>query len=680
MSTTTVTATTPAASRTVARTIAPAAVLGGIVLVSAVARMLVAWQHASPIIFPDEYIYAALGQGFAHGSVGEIRGASAHFGALLAPLVTAPAWLLHDPVLAYRAVQALNAVAMSLAAVPVYLLGRKLRLSPAISLAAAALAVALASLDYVGNVLAEPYAYPLALGAVLAGVSALERPSRRAHALFLALALLATLARLQFVALPPAFAVAAVAVGLRERRLRAALREQLPTIALCLAGAVVLAVAGVGYYSGALKLGSPAARIESAGSNLLVLAVACGWVIVPGALLGLGYAFARPGDRRELAFAALTTTTLVALLGEAAVYGKPVHERYLFYVVPLLALAFGLYARRGWPRRLRHALIGVVLLVLASTTPLTDLGERGETNSATLVAVHWLRNHSSTPGQASLYVLLALTAATLVLIVLSARPAPATAFATTFAVALAAVGSAASAAYTTHQARSAKVDFFGSHPRTWIDRQGSSPVTLLESFGDRRLDAMSQLFWNRTATRVASLPGAQGIDAFGQPRARIAPDGTLTVAGKAPRGRVAVDGYEAWVQLAGAHRVASVRSYDLWRVDGRLRLQLYFPGRYRDGWTSPLAAAEVWSAHGGTVRFTVTLPHASDPTTLAAKLPSGRLLKFRLHPGATRAVTLPVCHGGHEEIKLYFSTRGFVDGRMVSAQTGAPRFTPGAGC
>ena len=45
---------------------------------------------------------------------------------MLEPLLAAPFWLFHDPALAYRLTQAENALSMSLAAVPVYLLVRRL--------------------------------------------------------------------------------------------------------------------------------------------------------------------------------------------------------------------------------------------------------------------------------------------------------------------------------------------------------------------------------------------------------------------------------------------------------------------------------------------------------------------------------------------------------------------------
>ena len=101
---------------------------------------------------------------------------------------------------------------MSLAAVPVYLLVRRLGGGAWAALAAAALTVASPDLFFSSFVLADPIAYPLVLGAVYVGVCALAEPSRRLQLGFAALAVLATFARIQYVFLPLVFVAAALVV------------------------------------------------------------------------------------------------------------------------------------------------------------------------------------------------------------------------------------------------------------------------------------------------------------------------------------------------------------------------------------------------------------------------------------------------------------------------------------
>ncbi|HSP70771.1 MAG TPA: hypothetical protein VLN26_00275, partial [Gaiellaceae bacterium] len=418
------------------RALSPAAVLTVLVGLSFLVRLAVVWQQATPTIYPDEYIYTELGRSIATHGLPLIRDGSAHFPALLAPLLTAPAWLIHDVGAAYRVVQALQALAMSLAAIPVFLLGRGLRLSNGLSLAAAAVALVVPDYMFASYVISEPFAYPLALGAVAAGVVALERPTLRTQGLFLALAGLAALARIQFVVLPAAFALALVAVGLRERRLRRALREQRLPLSLFGLGALAVGVVGVGYYNDIFSL-HPVRWLNALGANALVLVYASGWVIVPGALVGLALALVRPRDRRELCFAALTAALGVGLFSQAALYGTSVHERYVFYLVPLLALAFGTYVRRGWPHRTYHALVAAALLTAATLEPLTSLSLRGESNAPVLLAVHWVRVHLNSFGGTSMLVLWVVGAASVLLVLLSRRPGAATVFALAFAVALA---------------------------------------------------------------------------------------------------------------------------------------------------------------------------------------------------------------------------------------------------
>ena len=132
--------------------------LPAIVLTSFVLRLAAAFAHATPLYFPDEYIYGGLARSLATSGRLAIRGSSAHFPALLEPLLTAPFWLFGDPLLAYRLTQGLNALAMSLAAVPVYLLARRLGLGSGLALGAAALAVACPDLLDASFVRADPIA------------------------------------------------------------------------------------------------------------------------------------------------------------------------------------------------------------------------------------------------------------------------------------------------------------------------------------------------------------------------------------------------------------------------------------------------------------------------------------------------------------------------------------------
>jgi hypothetical protein len=260
-----------------------ATVLGALVGISAAVRFLLALPHSTPLYFADEYIYSTLAYELATTGRPTVRGEAASFPALL--------WLFGDAGVALRLTQGLNALAMSLAAIPVYLVARKLALGKGFSLGAAALALLVPDFFYVAYVLGEPIAYPLVLGAVYAGVCALSAPTRCNQLAFFALSGLATFARIQFVVLPLAFLGAALIMRTPLRRLRLSL-------ALFALPAVAVAVKGLGYYSGLSELEVDGGEIlHWLATDSMLLAYAAGWLIVPGALVGL----ALPRTREERA-------------------------------------------------------------------------------------------------------------------------------------------------------------------------------------------------------------------------------------------------------------------------------------------------------------------------------------------------------------------------------------------
>ena len=212
--------------------------LTAIVSVSFALRAVASAAHPVPRYFPDEYVYTAIARSLGGGHAPAVRGAPAHFPALLEPLLAAPFHALFDPGLAYRLTQVENALLMSLAAVPVYLLARGLSLSARYALACAAFAVLIPDLVYASYTLADPVAYPFALAAVAAGVAAIARPAHRSQIAFLVFAALAVFARVQYVVIPVAFVTAAVVVD-RRRIFRT---QRLPVVLFALPIVAALAV------------------------------------------------------------------------------------------------------------------------------------------------------------------------------------------------------------------------------------------------------------------------------------------------------------------------------------------------------------------------------------------------------------------------------------------------------
>ena len=200
-------------ARSLVRAVPVWAWLTAIVAVSAVARLFFALRIDAPWIVVDELIYSELARGLAAGDGFAIRGVATHGYGLVYPLVIAPAYLLFDSLPhAYAAVKTINAVAMSLAALPAYFLARRV-LPVGLSLFAAVLAVALPSLLYAGEVMTENVFYPIFLTVVLVFVLTLERPTPARQLLLLGCCVVAYLTRAQALAFFPAIVVAPVVLG-----------------------------------------------------------------------------------------------------------------------------------------------------------------------------------------------------------------------------------------------------------------------------------------------------------------------------------------------------------------------------------------------------------------------------------------------------------------------------------
>ena len=191
----------------------------------------------------------------------------------------------------------------------------------------------------------EALAYPLVIAAVYAATRAIAAPTRRAQVAFIALAVLATMARVQFAVLPIVFVLATVLVGARERRTKEALREQLlPLCVFVLAAGAVLASGPahtVGVYRWLFGLHTgPLGVVHWAALDAMTLAYTAGWIIVPGALLGVWLTLARPRSTDELAFGVVAVLLVAALFFEAGLLqasldlGKEIQERYVFYAAP----------------------------------------------------------------------------------------------------------------------------------------------------------------------------------------------------------------------------------------------------------------------------------------------------------------------------------------------------------
>lgn len=240
----------------------------------------------------------------------------------------------------------LNAVLMTSACIPAYLIARGALRSPLGAYAAALLTVLVPWVVLASFLLTESAAYPAFLWAVYLAQRAVARPSPANDVLALAGLVLALLARTQLLVL---FAVVPIAILLRERSLRASATSHRVFAAVTVAGiAAVVVLVAAGHGSG--LLGSYAGTTNGAWisfdmlraftQHAATLAKALG--ILP-AVLGAAWLSTRAVRRESTAL--VGSLAILFVLAEVTSFdvrfgGDLPHDRYLFYAAPLLLIGF----------------------------------------------------------------------------------------------------------------------------------------------------------------------------------------------------------------------------------------------------------------------------------------------------------------------------------------------------
>lgn len=569
------------------------AAIGGLMLGSAVVRFLVAQRHTAPRYWPDEYIYSAISHSLAHGHL-QVRGQPAAFYAILQPLLAAPAWRFLPVYDAYRVIQAGNAIAASLVVLPLWLLGRELRLPRLTTYLVCVYALLVPTLAMIPVTITDFIAYPLVITAVAVGVRALNEPTRGQQALFLCVAGLATLARIQYVVVVPAYLVAAVVID----RLRAPRRHPLVFLALVPAAAgVVLAVTG--YYSvgsGTFRLG----MLKWIGLEGFLLSLTAGVAIVPGAVAGLLHA----NNRVEKAFAAFTSMFILLTFFEAstpaAAEGR-YKERYLLAVVPLLAVAFGMYMNSRRAHRRTVLVVGAALVVAAFGIPVSGYTFNAPYYDSQTLNFAWLLQNHLGASTSSLLILLVVFLGVAVAIAGQwKRPV------TPVALPVAIVWLVAVSVVAVH------IDRVFNKPANapgWVDKAADgSNVTAVATPASGRIELLRQLYWNASVDREVTLDRATPTDTYATPRIQIGPNGELG----GVHGYFLFDRTGTQAAFAGATTVATHGEFTLLNGD-HPRLRTLLENQLSTGWLSPYSWLRAWPADpakpgSAVVRFTLSLP------------------------------------------------------------------------
>jgi glycosyltransferase involved in cell wall biosynthesis len=380
--------------------------LGLIVLTSIAIRVWIGRKMAGPWILVDELIYEHLARSFASSGEFLVRGEHASYGVVY-PVLLAPAFALFDSLTrAYSAVKDINAVLMSIAAIPAYFLARRV-LMPAWSLLAAVFAVALPSLAYTGTLMTENAFYPVFLCVALALVLVLERPTALRQLVLLALVVVAYLTRTQAVVLVPAILSAPIVAALIDRRELRSLRSYLPMFAVSVVGCVAVLVyelarghspfAALGAYEATRNYHySVGAALRWFVYHVADLDLYVG--VIPFAAFVVVVANARYLDRPVRLFTAAALSLSLWLVAQVAVFASTVpapariEERNIFYVAPFLLTALLVWIARGMPRPPRAVVVAAIVAgLLPAVLPYQTLIDTpAESDTLVLLPLWWI--------------------------------------------------------------------------------------------------------------------------------------------------------------------------------------------------------------------------------------------------------------------------------------------------
>ena len=506
--------------RTGPRRVGPAWLwLGALYAVAVVVQLALGLRVKTPWIMVDEIVYSDMARSFADTGHFLIRGEAANYG-FVYPLLLSPAYALFGAMSdVYAWSRVVNALAMSSAVFPAYLLARRVVRTNA-ALVTAGLAVALPSLAYVGTLMTENVFYPIFLWLALALVLMLERPTLQRQLVLLALCALAFLTRAQSVAFVAAVLTAPVALAWIERGRPQRLKAYVPLYGIVVGGGLaVVIVQAIRGLSPASILGSYADTSNS-GYHLwpalrwLVLHIAeldlYLWVL-PFAAFVVLVANARHLDRSMRVFAAAASALAVWLVVEVAVfasqYSHRIEERNLFYLAPLFLIALLAWIERGQPKPPRAAVAAAgIAAALPAAIPFVSLLNI-TAESDTLGYQPWWYLGDAWAGRDSVSVVVVLVSLALgaAFLWLPRRYAPVL----PVLVALGFLATWLPLEQWKHSfprlSQSALAQGIGNADKTWIDHAaGGNDVAVLFT-GGNVLAVWENEFWNRDVDRVYEL-------------------------------------------------------------------------------------------------------------------------------------------------------------------------------
>ena len=634
--------------------------LTALVAVSALIRYALSRQAVAPWIMVDELIYSELAKSFADSGQFLIRDHSTAAYGVVYPALISPAWAAFRSIPdAYAAAKAINSLMMSVAAIPAYLIARRM-LSRWPALAAAVLAVSLPSMVYTATLMTENAFYPIFLFAVLAVVVWIERPTATTTLWVIALVGLAYLTRAQALAFGPAILTAPLLYVWAQRRGWRALRDYGLMYGLVVAGGLLIVV--VQAARGASPLGVLGAYrvagethyhfwpvVEWFWYQIGVLDLSFG--VVPLAAMIVLAVLARREDRRVQSFLAAAIAVTFWLMLEvsafASVHQLRVEERNTFYVVPLFLIALLVWIDRGAPRPARAA--GAAALVagaLPGVLPFTRLITTNAVSDTLTILPIWSLQTALFPiEQTALVVVLACICAAGLFVLVPKRYA-------LVLPALILVYFAVSQKPIEGKHRTASVGalFAGiTLPRDWVDhRVGyAARVTTIWSGQTSAYAIWENEIFNRSLRRFYYLRSQLAGD-LPEQKLKVDPEsGIMTSHGTPVRSRYVLT--DSSVQLEGRELDQDPRTgMTLYETSGPLRQVSQVTGLYpNDTWSGRYASYTRLNCHGGTLTVALASDQAlfTRPQTVIARIGGKEAARVQIPAGGAADLVVPLPRG-----------------------------------
>jgi hypothetical protein len=496
----------------------------------------------------------------------------------------------------------------------------------------------------------------------------------------------AVLTRLQFLVVPVAYLIAVPSAALLCREpLRTALRRHRISLAV-LAGLLSLPVvtggAMLGSYSGAAGLDyDPGSVLSWAGFTAALLPFAAGWLVVPGAVMGIAVLLLRPQTRGEAGVAALVLGSAALILLEvgfiAAGEAERALERYTIYLVPLAFVAFFAYVERGAPGRRAYVALA---LVGAATAWLMPFPARAGTifafDTPTFSVYAQLARWWGHANAATFFAAVPLLGGIAVALVGLRRSAAALGVGLAGVAVLVAAGIPAYAG--DHELTRGTLKLRAGSPPDWVDRSGLGPADYLQLPGGSAHYGWLLETWNRDFGRAIRL-GVPTGDGYATSTAHIEPDGRVLVDGRPLQaGLLVVNDFAAQLELEGVVAARPLDGLTAIRVPSNAHASSLATGLMFDGWASGVTRYQVWPRKPtglGVYAVRFELPPSQEPRRATVAVDGGAVRTIDVLPGRPRTVELPVRGHPVPALRIEVDRSHVIDSGTANARLVAVRVT-----